>query len=237
MGKPKWYFLKNFYLLLIGIILIGFILTPFLVKYIDILEEEYREMILLILLLLFAFLTNHLYKKEVKKYEEYIANLNHIQKGMEEKLNDAFRYIGTVNLQLKEIKSIFAKNDRYPETKEEMKKIEYYLAEKILWIVQSEWIFLRIIDTTNIRTLSEVFITKGDKTINRENFSNKQLISNTLSDAYSIISSPNENFTINTYFVLPIKIKQEERIMIQSIANQVEMFYIIFASIYYKNKS
>lgn len=237
MNKPKWYFLKNFYLLLISVIFIGFILTPFLVEYIDILEKEYEEVILLILFLLFGYLTNILYKKEAKKYEDHINNLDDIQKSMEEKLNDAFKYIGTINLQLKEIKSVFAKNDKYPETKEEMKNIEYYLADKILWIVQSEWIFLRIIDTTNIRTLSEVFITKDEKVINRENFSNKQLVSNTISDAFSVISSPNDNFTINTYVVLPITIKKEEKIMIQSIANQVEMFYIIFASKYYRNKS
>ncbi len=236
MNKPKWYFLKNFYLLLIGIILIGFILTPFLVEYVDILEKEYEEMILLVLFLIFGYLTNYLYKKEVKKYEDYINNLDSIQRGIEEKLNDAFKYIGTINLQLQEIKSIFAKNDKYPETKEEMKKIEYYMAEKILWIVPSEWIFLRIIDIKSTRTLSEVFITKNNSTLNKENFSNKQLISNTISNDYSVISSPNENFTINTYIVLPNKIKKDEEIMIQSIANQVEMFYIIFTSIYYKNK-
>lgn len=236
MNKPKWYFLKNFYLLLIGIILIGFILTPFLVEYVDILEKEYEEMILLVLFLIFGYLTNYLYKKEVKKYEDYINNLDSIQRGIEEKLNDAFKYIGTINLQLQEIKSIFAKNDKYPETKEEMKKIEYYMAEKILWIVPSEWIFLRIIDIKSTRTLSEVFITKNNNTLNKENFSNKQLISNTISNDYSVISSPNENFTINTYIVLPNKIKKDEEIMIQSIANQVEMFYIIFTSIYYKNK-
>ena len=236
MNKPKWYFLKNFYLLLIGIILIGFILTPFLVEYVDILEKEYEEMILLVLFLIFGYLTNYLYKKEVKKYEDHIANLDSIQKGMEEKLNDAFKYIGTINLQLQEVKSIFAKNDKYPETKEEMKKIEYYMAERILWIVPSEWIFLRIIDIKSTRTLSEVYITKNNSTLNKENFSNKQLISNTISNDYSVISSPNENFTINTYIVLPNKIKKDEEIMIQSIANQVEMFYIIFTSIYYKNK-
>jgi hypothetical protein len=236
MNKPKWYFLKNFYLLLIGIILIGFILTPFLVEYVDVLEKEYEEMILLVLFLIFGYLTNYLYKKEVKKYEDHIANLDSIQKGMEEKLNDAFKYIGTINLQLQEVKSIFAKNDKYPETKEEMKKIEYYLAERILWIVPSEWIFLRIIDIKSTRTLSEVYITKNNSTLNKENFSNKQLISNTISNDYSVISSPNENFTINTYIVLPNKIKKDEEIMIQSIANQVEMFYIIFTSIYYKNK-
>jgi len=89
-------------------------------------------MILLVLFLIFGYLTNYLYKKEVKKYEDYINNLDSIQRGIEEKLNDAFKYIGTINLQLQEIKSIFAKNDKYPETKEEMKKIEYYMAEKIL---------------------------------------------------------------------------------------------------------
>ncbi|MBP9779256.1 hypothetical protein KBD33_01380 [Candidatus Gracilibacteria bacterium] len=237
MNKSKGYFLKNFYLLLIGLILVGFVLTPFLVTYIDILKKEYEEMILLILFLIFGYLTIHLYKKEVKKYEDYINSLGTVQVNMEEKLNNAFKYIGTINLQLNEIQSIFAKNDKYPETKEELRKIEYYLAEKILGIVQSEWIFLRIIDTKNIRTLSEVFVAKNGQKINKENFSNKQLISNTISDSYSVVSSPNQNFTINTYIVLPINIKQQEKIMIQSIANQVEMFYIIFASTYYKNKS
>mgnify|MGYP003412716769 CR=1 FL=1 len=88
----------------------------------------------------------------------------------------------------------------------------------------------------NLLHISEVYITKNNSTLNKENFSNKQLISNTISNDYSVISSPNENFTINTYIVLPNKIKKDEEIMIQSIANQVEMFYIIFTSIYYKNK-
>jgi len=66
--------------------------------------------------------------------------------------------------------------------------------------------------------------------------SNKNLINKVPLNNLSVISSTDDNFRINTYFIFPAIVNKEQEIMIETIANQVEMLYIIYTSVYYNGK-
>jgi len=52
-----------------------------------------------------------------------------------------------MNVQIQEIKSIFNTIDKYPETKEGLKKALTFFGSRVIGIVNSEWVMFRIIDT------------------------------------------------------------------------------------------
>lgn len=236
MIKSKTFFLKNFYLFLLITIFFVVIFVPFLAKNIDFFNEEYTEFASLILLFSLGFFTSVLYKKESRKYEKQILNLDQNRKKMEEIIENNFRYIGSLNVRMKELESVLTKIKKYPETKKEMKAILQYMANKILSIVNSEWVIIRIVDTEKINTLSEVCFFRGNNQKKIENIPNNNLLNDAPIGNLQVIRATEKNFTINTYCILPIEIDREQRIMIETIANQVDMLYIIFASVHYKEK-
>ncbi len=183
----------------------------------------------MILLLPLFYITNLLYKKESEYYEQQIVNLNKNEKILKERLSDSFQYIGSLNVQLQELESIFTSIDKYPTSWQEMKKTLKYLTEKILSLTNVEWVFLRILDIADIRTLSEVCIFRDQSKMNIINISSNDLIGKKIFDDYSVISSTDKTFIINTFCIIPTKtINREQRIIIEAIVNQAEMLFIIF---------
>jgi hypothetical protein len=71
-----------------------------------IIEEEIIEGSLLGILFLLNILILNLYKKEDQRQKMMIRKINDEKKSAEEKLDDSFKYIGQVNIQLQQIKSV-----------------------------------------------------------------------------------------------------------------------------------
>jgi len=72
--------------------------------------------------------------------------MNEEKKTAEEKMNDSFKYIGEINVQIQEIKSIFNKINKYPETKSDFKKTLRFFSERTLGMINVDWVLFRIID-------------------------------------------------------------------------------------------
>jgi len=231
----KAFVVKYFLLVLIIAVYIAIIISPFLVKAIGFDNWENAEFIVLILLLSLGFFANHFYKNESKKYEQQIATLKAGREKIEERLENAFKYIGSLNVQIEELESIFTTIKKYPETKNEIKKILTYFTEKILSIVNAEWALFRVVDVEEIRTLTEVYISRNKNQLFTETISNINLINNVSIEKLNVVSSTDQTFRINTYCIFPAAVNKKQKIMIETIANQAEMLYIIYSSIYYKN--
>jgi len=236
MGKTKLFY-KNLYLSIIIAIYILVLASPFMVNYFHFENAEFAEFIILFLLLILGFCANHFYKKESKLYEQQINLLKNDSITHKERIESAYKHIGSINVQLEELNLIFNKINKYPETKKEIKYILTFFTEKILLIANTEWVLYRIVDVKKQKTLMEVYISRNKDQIFSERISNKNLINNVPFDNLSAISSTNDTFRIDSYFIFPVKVNNEQKIMIETIANQAEMLYIIFSSIYYKGKN
>ena len=221
--KYKANTLEKVYLAILGILVGLIIMTPYFVNEgISVLDEEILEVIVSALLFTVGFFIYSLYKREIAKH----------QKSLEETLN----YIGNVNLQISNIKSIFSEMKKYPENKNDIKNILKFSSDKALSIVNSEWMFFRIIETDSMKTLSEYFQARGKVTLVRHEISNKDLVQEKSCQGCTVIESNQDNFDIQAYCVIPKKsIHPNQKILVRAIVNNLAMLYLIFASGYYKN--
>lgn len=236
MAKLKKNFLRNFYLFLLIIIFLIVILIPFLAKNIHFVHEDYVEFISLIFLLSLGYITNHLYRKEATGYESKIVSLENESEKKDEMIEENFRYIGSLNVRMQELESALTKIQKYPGTKNEMKIILQYMANRVLSMINVEWTMIRIVNLEKMQTLSEVCVYRNNKQIKLKNIPNNNLVNNDTIDNIYVIPATEKTFTINTYCMLPIMVDREQKIMIEAIVNQIDMLYIIFASEYYKEK-
>jgi uncharacterized membrane protein (DUF485 family) len=200
-----------------------------------ILEEEIGEGILLIILFLLNILILNLYRKEAARQKAVIEKINNDKKSVEEKLFDSFRYIGQVNVQIQQIKSIFSSSDRFPETRNDFKKTLYFFGDRVLGIVNAGWVLFRIIDNNNGRTIYEQLEKRPGIIIDYPHVSNRMIIDNQASPGLSTVISGPQNLKILVCCILPKdKINKDERSFIQAITNEITMIFIILNSVYYK---
>jgi hypothetical protein len=155
---------------------------------------------------------------------------------LEHRLTNAFKYIGSVNIQIEEIKSTLSDIKKYPENKKDFKYIFQYLSEKVLSIIDADWVLIRIIEISTYKTLREHCATRGRAVLLKYQISNKEIMSDKLPKDFSLVNSTAKNFTISTCCVIPKpKLTEEQTVMTKAVINQLEMLFLIFASSYYKN--
>jgi len=145
-------YLQILYLIIILILFSFIIYTPTLISgpvHITkrlMLEENTIEGILLGILFIVSILILNLYKQEVNSHKELIHKINQDKKKVEERLHISDQYIGKVNVQIQGIKSIYNSIDNYPKSKTELKKTLTYFGQRILGIVSSNWVLIRIMN-------------------------------------------------------------------------------------------
>lgn len=214
--------LEKIYLGLLGTLIGLIVATPLLInRGVSIFGEEVLEVVVSASLIIVGFLIYSLYNREIKKHQKT--------------LEETFNYIGNINLQISNIKSVFNEMRKYPENKNDFKDILKFLAKKALGIVNVEWVLFRIIETESTKTLAEHFQARGKVSIVRHEVSNKNLVVNKYCEGCTVIESNQDNFNIQAYCVVPQQISQEEEILIRAIVNNLAMLYLILASGFYKN--
>ncbi len=216
-------------LFLIAINVAFIIVTPFLnVKFWSFSEEASEVTLISSLFLLIAVLFRF-YAREVNKYKKQ-------QEDLEDRLRETFKYIGSINLQLEEMKKVFSTVNKYPESKKDIQALFVHTAERILGIINADWVMLKIIDINTGNNLHEYFVSRGNKKVGKIKVDNRELLSGDCSFGQcSIVKSNQENFNIKAFCILPSTTKDEnQEFLINSIVNQLEMLFIIFNSLYYK---
>jgi hypothetical protein len=235
-------FLQSIYFIIYLILSSVIIFTPIIItgsvsitKKI-ILDEEIAEVFLLCILFSLSILIFKLYKQEAFQQEELIKKMKNDKKTTEERLFDSLSYIGKVNVQIEEIKSIFNTANTYPETKNDFKKTFRFLSERVLGIVNTNWALLRIINSDTQRTISECFETRQGYSCQYPHVSNKMILEKQLILPFTTIISNSQNLNILVCCTMPIdKIDNDQLVFIQAIINEISMLFIILSSSYYKN--
>lgn len=218
----------------VGLMFLCIMIIPF-VPFLNIrlfgFSAELSEFVLIILLIILMVTTYRVYEKDLKRNKLY-------QHELEERLRETFKYIGSVNLQIEEMKKVFSNAIKYPENKKELHALFINMSERILGIVNVDWVMLRIADIDSHTTLHEHFIVRGNKQIDRVKLDNKCLLDGLcLVDGQTVIQSAQENFNIKAFCILPNKVTKDQEFMIKSVINQLEMMFVIFNSLYYKNRT
>ncbi|MDP3836614.1 MAG: hypothetical protein Q8Q67_00705 [bacterium] len=188
--------------------------------------EEVAESLIIGGLLAAAFFINSMCLKEYWRLHRYQVNL-------EDRLQDTFKYIGSVNLQMEEMRQAFSNFKKYPENKKDIRTVFAYFAEKILSMVNTDWVIIRVIDMKNGRTIREDKFSRNNQDINYGKIENSEIISGKCKDdRCTIVKSEQENINIKAYCILSAKLNNKDQdFFVRSIINQLEMMYIVFSSL------
>jgi len=237
-------FLQIIYFVIILILFFFIIYTPTLIEGPVritkklIFEEETFEGILIGILFIVSVSILNLYKSEVRKQKELINKINNDKKKVEERLLESDQYIGKVNVQLMDIKSIFNSIDSYPQTKTEFKKTFNYFGERIIGIANSNWALIRIIDYNSQKTISEHLAKRDHSSSEFPHISNKMIIENEPITALTTIFSRPKNMNVLVFCILPLeKISNNDRLFIQAMIDEITKLFVIVNSTYFKNES
>jgi hypothetical protein len=221
----------------IASLLSAVVFTPVFIRYHFLLfkkyviQEDAVEAVLIIILLLIAYLLSNIYKKKLEQYRKTTRRLFQNNSDLSCRLTDAFKYIGGVNVQIQEIRSIFCGRRSYPATETAFKKDLALFARKMLGIVNADWVMIRIICQTNLRTMKEHVESRKNGNFMNKGISNKAIVANHSIDGYSIVVSRHDNSVIMGVCVFPKKsLDEEEKILVEAITNHIEMLYLIYVS-------
>lgn len=227
--KRKHKKIRSIILFLIALVITLIIVEPFFNFRFWGLSQELSEALLISFFFLLIFILAGFYSRELNKYRKH-------QEELEDRLKETFKYIGSINLQLEEMKKVFSSVNKYPESKKDIQALFVHTAERILGIINVDWVLLKIIDVKSGNNLHDYFVSRGNKRMEKIKVDNKSLLNGACSfGSCNIIKSNQENFNIKAFCILPVEIKNEnQEFLIKSIVNQLEMLFIIFNSLYYK---
>ena len=227
---------RTYFLILVSIfLLIAF--APYIIQSgFTLLEEQFIEVATIILLYTVGYAVLFLYRKEVDRNLNELNRLKENEGDLESRLTEAFKYIGSVNIQIQEIKSVFSGIRKFPENKKDFGCILQFLADRTLSMVNAGWVLFRIIDTENLNSLGEFSETRGNSMLPQHKISNRRLVSNEKINGCKVVGSGHENFYIKTFCIIPkAELSNENEIFIKAVVNQLEMLFLIFTSVYYRN--
>jgi hypothetical protein len=228
-------FLQIIYLI-IYVILFAFIIYvpklisgPFHISEKIIIEEEAIEGSLLAVSFLLNIIMLNLYRGEAQKQRELIRKANEENLATREKFYESSQYIGQLNVQVQEIKAIFNNANKFPVTRNDLKKAFLFFSERVLGIVNTNWVLIRIINSSTQQTLSEQFETRPGYTSNYPHIGNKVIVEKQSCPSFTTVISNPPNAEILSCCILPVgQISDDERVFIQAITNEITMMFILF---------
>jgi hypothetical protein len=204
------------YFSLTAILAFAAILTPSLIKDgLFSIKEETLEGIMIAVLLFAGFVLNLVYEREIKKWRSHLDN--------------AWKHIGKSNVLMDGFRSALLEIKKYPESKGDIKLVFKAAAEKILKIINSPCVMIRVAGDNDKKTLGEFFLERGkNKNIQEVKIGNNELFSEK-SEEFSIISSRTDNANLKTFCVFPkMKISEEQKMFVNKIIDDFTMLYVIF---------
>ena len=230
-------FLERIYFLILSAIFLLIVFTPYIIRSgFTVFEEQLVEVVIIILLFATGYAVLLLYRKETAQNFIRINNLTKDKGALENRLTEAFKYIGTVNVQIQEIKSVFSDVQKFPENKKDFGIMLQFLTDRTLSMVNTGWVLFRIIDTKSLESLGEYSKTRGNSVFPRHKISNRALVSNEELKGFTVVESGHENFYIKTFCIIPnMKLSSDDEVFIKAVVNQLEMLFLIFTSIYYRD--
>jgi len=229
--------LEVFYIATVGILMIMVLSTPFFVRRwiaetnLLLGEEEVIETLLIAVLLSLTYTLSRIYKTLIKTHREEIQRLAMNNTTLQCRLTEAFKYIGNVNVQLQEIRSVFSLLNRLPQTRKDFKKLLRVFAQKALTIANTDWVAVRIIDRQSFRTVIEHSESRRKGIALNPHIANKSIVEGEPIAGLVIIRCENEDLDTTVACIFSRnELTWEEKTLLKAIAGEIELFFIAFAA-------
>lgn len=226
--------LKFFYAGTIGILMLMVVGTPFGAHQWKamtnrwFIEQEVVETLLIAVLLSAAYALSRLYQKLLRAYHEEIQRLTLSNSTLQDRLTDAFKYIGKVNVQLQEIRSAISLLTRLPESHRDFKNLLRMFAQKARTIADTDWVAVRIIDRPSLRTVIEHLEFRRERPDLHPHIPNKSIVAGEPIPGRTVIRCENDNLHITVGCIFPREeMDWEEKILLEAIAGEIELLFLV----------
>ena len=227
-------YLKAVFIAVVGLMFLLIVATPLMVSegisLFDrfVFEEGAVETVLILVLFALAYLASRAYRTAVTAYKKRLRRLAAERNVLADRLTDAFRYIGTVNVQLQEIRSVFSGLKRLPENRRQFKDLMGMFCSKILGMMNVDWVTIRIIDRRILRTIIEHREVRKTQPVVDPHIGNRAVVEGKPAAGYVIVTDAKDNLSVVAACILPLDhLDKEETILMQALVDEIEMLFII----------
>lgn len=194
-------------------------------------DEDLLESILIAILFAVAWTLFALYRRELRSLRRRLERECVTNTELRDRLVDAFRYIGAFNVQLEEIHAAFEEMVRCPESRKAFREMLAGVASKTLSGVGKDWMLIRVVDRFNLRTRIEHWQTRPENASLPLPVGNREALGRHALPGVDVVRSHGENAAGTAVIVFPLpRLKEEERILVEAIASEIELIYAVFSS-------
>jgi hypothetical protein len=223
------------YLMLIVLLLMCVATTPLLIRH-DlaiagrlIIEEEFLESALIVAIFGLSYVIISAYRRALDAYRRAVDRAEKDRLKLASRLTDAFKYIGSVNVGIKEIQSIVSGCDHYPQTRREFKQFLHGLTAKVMTITGAAWIVVRIIDPCSGRTIKEYTAQDRGSAVPSATIGNRAIIESRLAEGFRTFVVRQKNPDLLTVCVLPdMPLSEEQAVIVTAAARAIEMAFMLY---------
>lgn len=236
--------MKNVYqiksLILVYLVLMVFLLlcvaaTPLLIRHGVavrghlIIEEEFLETALIAAILSLSYLILKAYRRTLDAYRRAVARAGEEKSKLVSRLVDAFSYIGSVNVGIKEIQSVVCGWNHYPQTRNEFKRFLQGLTAKVMSATGAPWIVVRIVDLCSGRTIKEFTARGRGIAVPTVTIGNRALMEGGWVEGYRAIGVRHKNpdmLTVCIFTATPLS--EEQVVLAKAAAKEIEMVFMLY---------
>ena len=230
--------LKNLiavYLAVLLVLLLCVTATPLLIRHgISVardlvIGEEVLETLLIVILFAVSFFIWRAFGRALRAYGRIASRAGEEKSRLISRLNEAFSYIGTVNVEIKEIESILCGVEHYPQSKREFKELLDDLAAKAMTVAGVPWIVIRMINRHDGRTIKEHTVQHRPGSLPSVTMGNREILEGRHVEGLRMIAAHQKNIDLLTVCIFPeVSLSEEDIVLIAAIVNQLELFFILY---------
>jgi hypothetical protein len=201
-------------------------------------EQQTLEALLIAVLLGVGYALSRIYRNLLKDYREQIRRLDMSNTRLRGRLTDAFKYIGKVNVEIQEIRSIFSLFDRLPQSRRDFKILLRALAQKALTIANADWVAVRVIERPSLRTVIEHLESRTANTLHPPHIGNKSVVAGEPIPGHAVIRCETKGRDITVVCILPRdELSWEERILLEAVTGEIELLFLTFTALHFHGEA
>ena len=231
----KFKFLVFVYLGILAFVLLAVMATPLIIQFgvsvtrEFIIEEDIVETALIIILLGISCLIFRRFRQALESYEHRVLNTGEENSRLMVRLADASSYIGTMNVELEEIKAIVCGTERYPQSKNELKRYMDHLVAASMTVAGTAWAVVRIVSRDSGQTVKEYAAVRPHQTLPPATMGNREILENQHVEGLRAVGSRQKNLDLHTVCILPrTDFSEKEIILIRAVIAQIELFFLLY---------
>ncbi|MFA4872997.1 MAG: hypothetical protein WC659_03625 [Patescibacteria group bacterium] len=201
------------------------------------LPEEYAESVVSLLAFGLAYGVYVLHRRDVKRKEEHVRQIEHEGRITQEKLIDAFEYIGVVNRRLPLLKKLTSDLLATEKGSEKARKdmFQRLLAVAVTSVAKAEWGMFRFVESAHEQTVKEFVYTSRHFLLLKTSVSNRELIQTREQKKnvreigeLCVIPTTDQEMPVQGYLVFPKTMNSDlgdEVSVFQAIVDQAQLLY------------